>query len=140
MTLRRKNLMSKPVVVTMYGIGLASAVALVVYEHTSQAPNGFNSFYCQGLLVNLATLLRLGPRIPILRIVQDNKYLLWFSLGMLLRYIRPMFDEPLSAEQMMILQGIRLAMFGLFFYKALGFSTKTTTAAKDNGTTTKKVD
>jgi hypothetical protein len=128
MTLRRKNLLSKNVVVTMYGVGLASAIGLVIYEHTNHAYNGFNSFYCQGLIVNLAAILRLGPRFPIIRYVQDNKYLLWLTLGLLLRYVRPIFDEPLSREAMFMLQALRLSMFGLGVWKGWlrdYFATKT---------------
>lgn len=87
------------------------------YEHTVHAPNGFNSFYCQGLIVNLAALLRLGPRLPVLRIIQDNKYLMWLTLGLLLRQIRSTFDEPLDKQTIVICQFLRISMFALGIWK-----------------------
>lgn len=131
MTLRRKNLLSKSVVVTLYGIGLASAIALVVSEYSTYSPAGFNSFMCQGVIVNLAALLRLGPRFgggsggvlglvwqPIL-FVQNNKYAMWLVLGLVMRAIRPYFDskEPLSRQVQLICLVLRLSMFGLGLWK-----------------------
>jgi ABC-type glucose/galactose transport system permease subunit len=118
MTLRRKNLANKAVVLVLYGLGLAGAVALVItdYKHHSPQP-GLNAFFCQGLIANLAALLRLGPRLPALRIVQDNKYMLWISLGLLLRCIRPIFDAELSAEMRAVCDLLRFAMVGYGVYK-----------------------
>jgi hypothetical protein len=117
MTLRRKNLLSKSVVVTLYGVGLASAIALVIYEYTTHTASGFNSFLCQGLIINLAAWLRLGPRLPLIRYVQDNKYLMWLLLGLLMRQIRPIFDEPLSRNMNLLCQGLRISMFMLGIWK-----------------------
>jgi hypothetical protein len=119
MTLRRKNLLSKTVVITLYGIGLAGGIRMAVYEHSVYAPNGFNSYLCIGLIVHLAAVLRLGPRLPLLRHVQDNKYLLWISLGCLLRYIRPWFDtkDPIPTNLLIVCQVARGAMLMLFLWK-----------------------
>lgn len=119
MTLRRKNLVSKTFGVTMYGIGLVYAIGLVLYENRFHAPYGFNSFLCQGLITNLAVWLRLGPRLPVLRYVQDNKHVMWFLLGLLLRYVRPWFDteEPVSTNLYIVCQAARFSMFGLAIWK-----------------------
>lgn len=117
MTLRRKNLLSKTVVVTMYGFGLVGGIGIVFYEYLVFAPSGFNCVLCQGFIINLAAILRLGPRFPVIRYIQDNKYLLWMALGLLLRYIRPTFDEPLSRNMNILCQGLRISMFGLGVWK-----------------------
>jgi hypothetical protein len=119
MTLRRKNLVSKAFGVTMYGIGLVYAIGLVLYEYSFHAPYGLNSFLCQDLITIVATWLRLGPRLPLLRYVQDNKYVMWFLLGLLLRYIRPWFDteEPLSPNLNVVCHVARVSMFGLAIWK-----------------------
>ena len=119
MTLRRKNLLSKTFVLTTYGVGLTGGLGLGFYENWFHSPSGFNCLYCQGLILNLATLMRLGPRLPLVRYVQDNKYLLWILLGCLLRYIRPWFDtrDPLSTNLLSICQVARFSMFGLGLWK-----------------------
>jgi hypothetical protein len=147
MTLRRKNLLSKSFVVTLYGLGLASAVWLTIYEHTVHAPNGFNSFWCQGVILNCAALLRLGPRLPVIRYVQDNKYILWLVLGFLLRYIRPFFDmkEPVATNIYIMCQILRVSMFSFGIWKGWirDWYNKNRTvnekAASTNGTTTAAV-
>ena len=119
MTLRRKNLLSKNEVLSLYGAMLAGGFFIAVYEYGGNAPNGFNGFLCQGLIANIATVLRLGPRIPIIRHIQDNKYVLWIVLGFLLRYIRPFFDtkEALPHPFGTIVQVLRGLVFLLFAWK-----------------------
>jgi hypothetical protein len=97
MTLRRKNLLSKSTVLTLYSLMLLGGFRMAFYEFGVHDPYGFNSFMLQGIITNCATLLRLGPRIPIIRYIQDNKYVLWIILGFTMRYIRPYFysKEPL---------------------------------------------
>ena len=119
MTLRRKNLLSKTVVVSIYGIMLAYAFSFAIDEYKTYAPNGFNSFWCFGMIGNLATILRLGPRIPVIRYVQDNKYILWIVLGLLLRYIRPFFDttDPLPSNLFAIVTLVRGVELSLGLWK-----------------------
>ena len=119
MTLRRKNLLSKPMIVTMYGIMLCGGMGMTIYEIWNYTALPLNTFLCQGVIINLATLLRLGPRLPVVRCVQDNKFLLWLSLGLLLRKIRPVFDqeEDISKETMNLCQFLRISMLALFVWK-----------------------
>jgi hypothetical protein len=119
MTLRRKNLLSKTTVITLYGIMLAVSFRVAFYEFSVNEPNGFNSYWCHGIIENSATLLRLGPRIPIIRYIQDNKYMMWISLGLLLRYIRPYFDakDPLPTNIWIIVIMFRVATISLGLWK-----------------------
>jgi hypothetical protein len=119
MTLRRKNLLSKNEVLSLYGMMLSFGFIVAVYEYGFNAPNGFNGFLCQGLVANIATVLRLGPRIPIIRYIQDNKYILWILLGILLRNTRSFFDtkEELPYPLGAIVLIFRVLVFSLFAWK-----------------------
>ena len=119
MTLRRKNLVSKPLIITMYGVMLIGGMGVTIYELVHYTAHPFHSFLCQGVIINLATILRVGPRVPVLRyVVQDNKYLLWLSMGLLLRRIRPIFDqEELSNETVILCQLLRVSMVALGVWK-----------------------
>jgi hypothetical protein len=117
MTLRRKNLLSKSVVVTIYGIGLVFGIVLSLYEFSTYTANGFNAYRCQNLFACLATLLRLGPRLPIIRYVQGNKYVLWLLLGYLMSMVRSMFDKPLSRTMVTLCMGMRLITVALGIWK-----------------------
>jgi len=91
---------------------------VVIYEHGFYAEQPYNSFLCQGVIINLSVMLRLGPRVPILHHVQDNKYLLWFCMGLLLQRIRPIFEEEeLTKETVIICQFLRFSMFALGVWK-----------------------
>ena len=118
MTLRRKNLLSKNVVVTFYGVMLAYAFSFAIHEFITYAPNGFNSFLCIGFLESVASILRLGPRVPFVRYIQDNKYVLWIVVAMLCRYIRPYFDVvPLPSNTLALALGGRALQFSLGIWK-----------------------
>jgi hypothetical protein len=119
MTLRRKNLLSKNEVLSLYGAMLLFAFIVAMHEYGMNAPNGFNAFLCQGLVANIATVLRLGPCIPILRYIQDNKYILWISLGLLLRNIRTYFDteDELPYPLGTVVRIFRVLLFSLFIWK-----------------------
>jgi hypothetical protein len=60
------------------------------------------------LFARLATLLRLGPRLPIIRYVQENKYVLWLLLGCLMSMVRSLFDKPLSSAMVTLCKVMRL--------------------------------
>lgn len=150
MTLRRKNLLSKNAVLTLYGAMLAFGFVTVAYEYGENAPNPLNSILCQGFIANTASILRLGPRIPIIRHIQDNKYLLWIMMAFLYRYIRPFFDtkEELPQPFGTIVQSLRVLLFSLFLWKGwirdwYNNKNRDTTAATDTipngvGTAVKK--
>ena len=93
MTLIRKNLCSKKVGVTFYGAMLVGG--LIVGELELQRYPGvtYNHRVCQDLIMHSATLLRLGPRLPVLKYIQNNKFVMWLLLGLLLQKIRPHFDQ-----------------------------------------------
>jgi len=115
----------------MYGLMLGGGVLVVVYEHWMFTELPLNSFLCQGVIINLSTMLRLGPRIPILRLLQDNKYLLWLSMGLLMRQIRPIFDEEeLSKETVITCQFLRISMVALGIWKGFLRDARNTNAAK----------
>ena len=71
-------------------------------------------------MIDLAVLLRAGPRLPLLRYIQDNKYLVWLTIGLLLRWLRPIFeldDENFPAELVIIERINKGAMVSVFVWK-----------------------
>ena len=109
MTLRRKNLSSKTVGLFVYSAMLIAGWIVGEYELRHYPGVTYNHRVCQDLITLLATLLRLGPRLPVISILQNNKYLMWLSLGLLLRQIRPYFDnagEGGLSEQVIFLRHI----------------------------------
>jgi hypothetical protein len=122
MTLRRKNLLSKNFILTVYGVTLVFLLVLNHYEYSTYAANGLTSFGCQIFIAGVGTLLRLGPRLPIVRHVQDNKYLLWVLLSALMRLVRPVFDQPLSRAMWTWSIGVQVATLLLGCWKS-GLST-----------------
>jgi hypothetical protein len=80
MTLQRKNLVRRIVLVRCY------LVMLVVGILTARPPPHVKT------IAHLAALLRLGPRYPALRLVQENKYVMWTMLYLLHEYgLEPCF-------------------------------------------------
>lgn len=91
---------------------------MVIYEHAVYTRLPWNSFLCQGVIINLSVLLRLGPRLPLVAVVQNNKYLLWLVMGLVLRQIRPMFEqETLSLKAISVCQCLRVSMVALGVWK-----------------------
>ena len=92
---------------------LASAY-VEISEHFYYIKFPMHSMSCQGVLINIATLIRLGPG----QRFTDNKYLLWFSMALLLREIRPSFEKGDSVvERDIIVYGLTAAVFALWIWK-----------------------
>ena len=132
------DLLSNRFVLTMYGLLLVGGMAVVIYEHAFYTRFPWNSFLCQGVIINLSVLLRLGPRLPLVAVVQDNKYLLWFVMGLVLRQIRPMFEqETLSVQTIWICQCLRVSMVALGVWK--GFLGANARRKRDPRASTKSI-
>jgi hypothetical protein len=93
MTLRRKNLISTWATIFMYGVELLLGVFVSIYETDFSVGLPMNCGFTHGMIIDLAVFLRMGPRLPVLRYIQDNKFLMWLTIGLLLRWLRPMFDQ-----------------------------------------------
>jgi len=117
MTLRRKNLIGTKTVVALYGAELAFGA---IVNHSEFARLGGNGERCFGMMIDLATVLRAGPRLPLLRYIQDNKYLLWLTIYLLLRWLRPVFEEEgtnIPTELVIIEWVNKIAMLSVFLWK-----------------------
>ena len=117
MTLRRKNLIGTKTVVALYGVELAFGA---IVNHSEFERVGGNGERCFGMMVDLATVLRAGPRLPLLRYIQDNKYLLWLTIALLLRWLRPVFEQEgkdIPSELVIIEWVNKIAMLTLFAWK-----------------------
>lgn len=78
---------------------------------------GYNTLRAVSFIANVACVLRTSPRIPVLRIVQDNKYLLWMSMYFLLEKIRPHLEKPITWQVMAVNQSSAVAVIALGVYK-----------------------
>jgi hypothetical protein len=116
MTIRRKNLASHTVLTSIYGLALFGTGLMAHYEY---ALANINVRRAIALLGYTATVLRTGPRIlPILSIVQNNKYILWTTLFVLHElYIRPYLEEEMSTTRVMLNIVPLIAAIALGFYK-----------------------
>lgn len=114
MTLRRKNFVSKPLNMFLYGSMLAGGWIMSEYEFRSFQDMTFNGIMCRDMIMHGAGLLRLGPRLPVLRYIQDNKYLLWLTIGLVLRKYRHLFDEEPTRE-MFLLRYVLIALVVMMF-------------------------
>jgi len=117
MTLRRKNLISTKTTVASYGSELIFGWMVFACEGAEMEGNLLRS---HGMMIDLACLLRAGPRLPLLRYIQDNKYLVWLTIGLLLRWLRPIFeqeDENFPPELMIIERINKGAMVSVFVWK-----------------------
>lgn len=82
MTLQRKNLVRRIVLVRCY------LLMLILGILTARPPPHVKT------IAHLAALLRLGPRYPGLRLVQENKYVMWTMLYLLHEYgLAPYFRQ-----------------------------------------------
>jgi hypothetical protein len=114
MTLRRKNLASHGVLVTIYGVALFGAGCIAVFEFNLA---GFNTVRAVFFIGSIGAILRTGPRVPVLRIVQDNKYLLWIVLYLLMEQIRPQLDQPIPPLVLVVVRATNISLLLLGYYK-----------------------
>ena len=120
MTLRRKNLVSKPLNMVLYGLLLAGGFVFQEYERSSGAIT-HNELVCRDLIFHGAALLRLGPRLPVVSVIQNNKYLLWLVVGLLLRKFRYVFEgeEPLPGEIYVLRYTLIALLVTVFVWKGI---------------------
>lgn len=130
MTIRRKNLASHAVLTSIYGASIVGAGIIAWFEFQNRA--GWPTFRGMVLCANLALVLRTGPRvIPVLSIVQNNKYLLWLAMYAIQEtYIRPNLLEPLTVKRQCVNLASVAAMVGLGVYKHLQEKRQISTSSK----------
>lgn len=132
MTLRRKNLISREVNTVLYSLMLLGGypVMLINQEYTAKG------HMLRDLIMLTGILLRLGPRLPVIQILQNNRYLLWLSIGLMVRQIRPLFDEGKElAMEFYLLYGILIIAFVTLFVWKSFYQTSSITSnnARNNG-------
>jgi hypothetical protein len=115
MTIRRKNLASHALLTSFYGAALLGAGVVAWFEYSRV---GMNTVRAVSIVGFMATMLRTGPRIPILSILQNNKYLLWISLYLFHEtYIRPYLEEEMTPKRRMINMAVTAGAGLLGLYK-----------------------
>ena len=97
MTIRRKNLASQSFLTSLYGASIVVGALVAWFEFSRVGMNTVRANFVFGLM---ATLLRTGPRIPIVSIVQNNKYLMWLFLYLFHEiYFRPRLGEEITLQE-----------------------------------------
>lgn len=118
MTLRRKNLLSTPVGIAAYAVQLIFGWSMGEYEANFSENVPHHCSLTIGMLIDAAVLLRMGPRLPLLRIVQENKYLLWLVLGLALRRLRPVLDQEVLPQEIVTASWVlKACICSLFVWK-----------------------
>lgn len=114
MTIRRKNLASHALLTSIYAALIVGASVIGMLELQYAGMNTMPMAIC-----NLAVLLRTGPRlVPIVRIFQDNKYILWTTLYVLQEvYVRPNSRRPLTWPELVLNLFLGAAMLSLGVYR-----------------------
>mmetsp|Transcript_12907 Transcript_12907/g.24651 ORF Transcript_12907/g.24651 Transcript_12907/m.24651 type:complete len:352 (-) Transcript_12907:260-1315(-) len=131
MTLRRKNLASHHFLLFLYGVMLTVGYLVCDMDHRfyGGGPYVWMASMCIGFT---ATLLRVGPRLPVLSYIQNNKYLLWASIGLIVRQCRPFFEADTSETATFLaayLGLVTLGVVGLGLSKHLKGNRRNGTAA-----------
>ena len=121
MTMRRKNLASHNLLLTIYGAALALGGLVANPEFArGSVPGGVHAMVVVAVITNAAAVLRTGPRLPLLRPVQDNKFVLWIVLYIVLETVlRPRMAEPLTRGGAGVLAVSYAALLGNGLYKFL---------------------
>ena len=119
MTMRRKNLASHYLLIAIYGLTLAFGAFIMEPEYRRGAgDSGRNAARAVAFLSTIAAYLRTGPRLPLLRHVQDNKFALWICIYVFLdKVIRPHLDDPETPTTLWLGRSTIPALIGLGVYK-----------------------
>jgi hypothetical protein len=136
-TLRRKHLIGANFAAFLYGLFLVSSYFISVYFSPGGTLKQLRLNGCFGLT---AAVWRLAPAPSFLKPLQ-NKYIVWTSIGLIMRYYRPMFSVW-TINQVMF--GFRIALAATL---ALGYwkinygynNSKGSVNQEKKGSVTKKV-
>ena len=112
-TLRRKHLIGRDIGSFLYGVYLVNGYVVSQYFTPVASVNMLRITNGFGIV---AATWRLMPLPSKFRFLQ-NKYLIWTTLGLLMRYLRPYFTQW-TYDQIMVVVRIELVIFAfLAFYK-----------------------
>ena len=107
-TLRRKHLIGRDVGAFLYGVFLVNGYVVSHYFSPGGSVTMLRITTCFGIV---AATWRLMPLPSSVRILQ-NKYLIWITLGGVMRYLRPYFTQW-TYDQIMLVFRIELAVFAV---------------------------
>jgi hypothetical protein len=118
-TLRRKNLLGRHLGAILYGVFLASSYVIVNFYSPGSTMTIQRISGCFGFV---AAMWRLMPLPRFARPLQ-NKYLIWSTLGLIIRHLRPQFPQWSSDDVSMVFRGILVMVVLLGCYKTFyGYS------------------
>ena len=120
MTLRRKNLASQSVLVSVYGVLLLLAVSTCAYDYVTLG--GLKVFYAVAVLDQLAMVQRMTPwPDSFLGRLVSNKYVVWTTYYILAKKLREEWLDQATLVQMQTLFLVSLAAtLCLGWYKCFG--------------------
>ena len=112
-TLRRKNLISAQLGAFLYGLFLVTSTVISVHF----SPGGtMTQIRCTACFGFAAAFWRLFPLPHSLRLLQ-NKYLLWTVVALVMRHMRPHFEEYTESQVTAAFRLGLIALLGLGYYK-----------------------
>ena len=112
-TLRRKHLIGRDIGAFMYGVFLV--YGYVVPTYFSPGAN-FSLLRITNSFGIVAAIWRMAP-LPAWARMFQNKYLIWTTVGLTMRYLRPKFDQWTYDQIMYVLRFELVAFAALAYYK-----------------------
>jgi hypothetical protein len=136
MTVRRKNLAHQTILVTLYGISLTLSLLVCLYEYLRVDPK---VLFTVMIAASISILQRMTPRelwpspLQPIQSYISNKYVVWMTVGLLLRQTRSYIDTTATLHEMIIAYVVvTIPFIGLGWYKCI--------RANKNKETIKKVE
>ena len=124
MTVRRKNLASQTTLVTLYGISLMTSMLVCFYEYSRVDPK---IFFASCTITNIAVVQRMTPiqlwpsSLHSIQPYINNKYVVWMTVGLLLRQARPYIETTASLSEIVLIWAVTsIPLFLLGWYKCSG--------------------
>lgn len=141
MTIRRKNLVNQSILVSLYGITLIVSMVVCIYEYYRV---DHRIVFVTSTFVHITVIQRMVPTIVFpssyLASVISNKYTVWMTAGLLLRYTRNYFGNMASlydVQRLFVLTAIPLYILG--WYKCYHYRPNRITTSTDKKIEIKKV-
>lgn len=119
MTIRRKNLAGQTMLVTLYGLLLLTSLVVCVYEYYRVDERVFLS---AAIIAHVSVVQRMAPFWPSsIKSFVSNKYVVWLTVGLLLRQARPWIETTAThLELRLLFLATFIPMWTLGWYKCFG--------------------
>jgi hypothetical protein len=119
MTIRRKNLAGQAMLVTLYGLLLITSLVVCTYEYYRVDEK---VFLTAATIAHVSVLQRMASIWPSsIQPFISNKYVVWLTVGLLLRQARPWIETTATHQDIRLLfVATFIPMWTLGWYKCFG--------------------